>query len=123
MGQTHSNKLSATDDDNKQTSSIPSSPTIQKKKSLHQLKQKLTRSELVALKYTFNQLKTVSNHLEYVELKPFWYQHMNLPSPLEKAGILLFKSFSYLGSSYPHGPLSITSTATTAPLLLSWDAF
>ncbi|CAO3634802.1 unnamed protein product [Cunninghamella blakesleeana] len=101
------------------------SPTLQKKRSLQQLKQKLTRSELIALQYSFNKLKTVSNHLEYIELKTF-LQHLNLPSPLEKAGVLLFKSFSYLGTSHPYGQLSISSTSAIkpdTPLLLSWDAF
>ncbi|CDH60702.1 hypothetical protein RO3G_10250 [Lichtheimia corymbifera JMRC:FSU:9682] len=68
-----------------------------------QCKHKLSRIELYSLHQTFDELKTVqSDQFECIEVKEF-LAHLDLPRSIEPAGILLFKSFSYLGS-YGNGP-------------------
>lgn len=47
-------------------------PTLKRKKSLQQVKQKLTRSELMALHNTFQHLKTTSpDHGDFIEAERF----------------------------------------------------
>ncbi|KAI8337748.1 TLD-domain-containing protein [Chlamydoabsidia padenii] len=91
-------------------------PSLKRKKSIQQVKQKLTRSELLALHHTFQHLKTTSSdHGDFIEPKGF-LEHLHLPLTLEPAGILLFKSFSRLGA-YPNCDL------ISAPIHLSWNSF
>ncbi|KAI9488067.1 TLD-domain-containing protein [Zychaea mexicana] len=69
--------------------------------TLLQFKRKLKRIELYSLHQVFDELKTeYPDHFECIEAKKF-LEHLNLPRSVEQGGILLFKSFSYLGS-YPN---------------------
>ncbi|KAI8100106.1 TLD-domain-containing protein [Halteromyces radiatus] len=115
MGQSHSaTTTTSTVQSNDSISSNSSS--IQRRKSIQLVKQKLSRSELLALHNTFQHLKTQStDHGDFIEPKRFLEQ-LQLPSDLETAGVLLFKSFSQLGA-YPNYKLS------TAPIHLSWNSF
>ncbi|KAI8376073.1 TLD-domain-containing protein [Radiomyces spectabilis] len=76
---------------------------------------KLKRIEISALHQVFHELKT-SNDTggDRIEAKNF-LAHLELPLAVEPAGILLFKSFSYLGS-YPN-------CATEGPVPLYMNAF
>ncbi|KAI7880342.1 hypothetical protein K492DRAFT_207643 [Lichtheimia hyalospora FSU 10163] len=81
------------------TSSVISIP----RSMFTQCKHKLSRIELYSLHQTFDELKTVqSDQFECIQVKEF-LAHLDLPRSIEPAGILLFKSFSYLGS-YGNGP-------------------
>ncbi|KAI9243399.1 TLD-domain-containing protein [Phascolomyces articulosus] len=81
--------------------------------TLLQLKRKLKRIEHYSLHQVFDELKTeYPDHFECIEAKKF-LEHLNLPSSVEQGGILLFKSFSYLGS-YPN---------CSSAVPLTFDAF
>ncbi|ORZ08327.1 TLD-domain-containing protein [Absidia repens] len=116
MGQSHSTSTAKTQSNASADTSQCDVPSLKRKKSIQQVKQKLTRSELLALHQTFQQLKSVSpDHVDFIEPKRF-LEHLHLPSTLEPAGVLLFKSFSRLGA-YPNCNLS------SAPIHLSWNSF
>ncbi|KAI9028166.1 TLD-domain-containing protein [Phycomyces nitens] len=124
MGQSHSKKSP----DNPRVSTIvindtPSIPThrrnpgIERPRSGYQhVKRKLTRIELFSLHQVFDDLKTcfADDQLECIEPKRF-LEHLDLPPQIEPAGVLLFKSFSYLGTF----PNCVSSGAVP----LSLDAF
>ncbi|KAI9310468.1 TLD-domain-containing protein [Dichotomocladium elegans] len=83
-------------------------------------KRKLTRIELFSLQQMFEELKTVHNdHVECIEQKDF-LTHLNLPPPAEPAGVLLFNSFSYIGT---HGTRGTEATALTFPSFIIAFAF
>ncbi|KAI8968160.1 TLD-domain-containing protein [Mycotypha africana] len=85
------------------------------KQTTFQPKKYLSRIEIVCLEQSFHKLKsTFKDHYECIELKNF-LKHLNLPIEIEPAAILLYKSFSYLGS-YP-------ACATVGPVPLSFEAF
>ncbi|KAI8095737.1 TLD-domain-containing protein [Thamnidium elegans] len=75
----------------------------------------LTRIELVSLQYIFKDLKsTFPDGFTCIEPKNF-LDHLKIPQQVEPAAVLLFKSFSYLGS-YPN-------CSTAGPVPLSFEAF
>ncbi|KAI8367875.1 TLD-domain-containing protein [Choanephora cucurbitarum] len=78
-------------------------------------KKHLSRVELVSLQHTFKDLKsTFKDDFECIEAKQF-LEHLQLPNELEPAGVLLFKTFSFLGS-YP-------ACTVAGPVPLSFNAF
>ncbi|KAL0077031.1 TLD-domain-containing protein [Phycomyces blakesleeanus] len=125
MGQTHSRKgpekarvstIVIND-----TPSIPTThrrnPGIERPRSGYQhVKRKLKRIELFSLHQVFDDLKTTfpDDQFECIEPKRF-LEHLDLPPQIEPAGVLLFKSFSYLGTF----PNCVSSGAVP----LSLDAF
>ncbi|KAI7855780.1 TLD-domain-containing protein [Circinella umbellata] len=81
--------------------------------TLLKFKRKLKRIEHYSLHQVFDELKTeYPDHFECIEAKKF-LEHLNLPPSVEQGGILLFKSFSYLGS-YPN---------CSSAVPLTFDAF
>ncbi|KAI8148418.1 TLD-domain-containing protein [Fennellomyces sp. T-0311] len=127
MGQHQSNQNRAKNDEDKQSSHIDNVSTLslgrksttecsslgeRSTATVRQFKRKLKRIELYSLHQVFDELKTeYPDSFECIEAKKF-LEHLNLPSSVEQGGILLFKSFSYLGS-YPQ--------CTAVPL--TFDAF
>ncbi|CAO3665190.1 unnamed protein product [Umbelopsis ramanniana] len=84
---------------------------IRSKGDLKHIKSRLSKWELRSLYAAFNDLKTTfSDNFECIELKKF-LEILELPASVEPAGILLFKSFSYL-ASFPKcdeaGPIPLT---------------
>ncbi|KAI9284471.1 TLD-domain-containing protein [Umbelopsis sp. AD052] len=93
--------------------SIPPSAlsSIRSKADLRHIKSRLSKWELRSLYAAFHDLKTTfSDNFECIELKNF-LGVLELPTSVEPAGILLFKSFSYL-ASFPKcdeaGPIPLT---------------
>ncbi|KAG2192788.1 hypothetical protein INT47_011401 [Mucor saturninus] len=104
MGQTHGKET------------VEEKPTVRPSiKSNFKPKKHLTRVEIVSLQHTFKQLQsTFPDGFSCVEAKKF-LEHLNFPQQVEPAAVLLFKSFSYLGS-YPN-------CTVAGPVPLSFDAF
>ncbi|KAJ2959388.1 hypothetical protein NQZ79_g5169 [Umbelopsis isabellina] len=93
------------------SSSAPSMSFVQSRAEFNHIKHNLTRFELRSLQAAFHEMKTTfSDNFECIELKKF-LEVLDLAPPVESAGILLFKSFSYL-ASFPQceeaGPIPLT---------------
>ncbi|KAH8550917.1 TLD-domain-containing protein [Umbelopsis sp. PMI_123] len=96
-------------------SSVSMSPSslsfARSKADMNTIRSRLSKWEVRSLYAAFNDLKTTfSDNFECIELKKF-LDLLDLPASVEPAGILLFKSFSYL-ASFPKcdeaGPIPLT---------------